>query len=231
MDANFHTLKAGMRSRKPTGSSASMPGPRDPGFALCAHVREPRCIPCRLHRESVHHRSGRWNDDCTGGHGSGEGRAASPGEAHDTALKAAETDATKRRPFGLELYRKDKNAALASLSTLRSTAVESPPTQPRYGELAQLRERSPLVALIQTYSGRIRQEPGNALWQLLLWPLPQLNSLRPGSTRASSHCRTQTAGRQGPPEFVTHNLVSSAAGNPPIRITCGLPNPEPLASR
>ena len=47
------------------------------------------------------------------GHGSGEGRASSPGEVHDTALKAAETDATKRalatfgRPFGLELYRKD----------------------------------------------------------------------------------------------------------------------------
>ena len=47
------------------------------------------------------------------GHGSGEGRANSPGEVHDTALKAAETDATKRalatfgRPFGLELYRKD----------------------------------------------------------------------------------------------------------------------------
>ena len=30
------------------------------------------------------------------GHGSGEGRASSPGEVHDTALKAAETDATKR---------------------------------------------------------------------------------------------------------------------------------------
>jgi Rad52/22 family double-strand break repair protein len=47
------------------------------------------------------------------GHGSGEGRATSPGEVHDTALKAAETDATKRalatfgKPFGLELYRKD----------------------------------------------------------------------------------------------------------------------------
>jgi len=47
------------------------------------------------------------------GHGSGEGRAASPGEVHDTAFKAAETDATKRalatfgKPFGLELYRKD----------------------------------------------------------------------------------------------------------------------------
>src|SRR5262245_19052185 len=50
------------------------------------------------------------------GHGSGEGRSPSPGQVHDTALKAAETDATKRalatfgRPFGLELYRKDKES-------------------------------------------------------------------------------------------------------------------------
>src|SRR5262249_10170426 len=48
-------------------------------------------------------------------HGSGEGRGPSLGEVHDIALKAAETDATKRalatfgRPFGLELYRKDKD--------------------------------------------------------------------------------------------------------------------------
>lgn len=45
------------------------------------------------------------------GHGSGEGRANTPGEVHDTALKSAETDATKRalatfgRPVGLELYK------------------------------------------------------------------------------------------------------------------------------
>ena len=44
------------------------------------------------------------------GHGSGEGRGTSPGEVHDIALKAAETDATKRalatfgKPFGLALY-------------------------------------------------------------------------------------------------------------------------------
>src|SRR6478609_5658106 len=73
------------------------------------------------------------------GHGTGEGRGASPGEVHDTALKAAETDATKRalatfgRPFGLELYRKDKNAVSASSPTVRSIPVESPPTQPRVG--------------------------------------------------------------------------------------------------
>jgi hypothetical protein len=44
------------------------------------------------------------------GHGTGEGRGTSPGEVHDIALKAAETDATKRAlatfgsPFGLDLY-------------------------------------------------------------------------------------------------------------------------------
>jgi hypothetical protein len=51
------------------------------------------------------------------GHGSGEGRGSSPGEVHDIALKAAETDATKRafatfgRPFGLELYRQSRKTA------------------------------------------------------------------------------------------------------------------------
>jgi Rad52/22 family double-strand break repair protein len=53
------------------------------------------------------------------GHGSGEGRGTSPGEVHDIALKAAETDATKRalatfgKPFGLELYRQSRTASPA----------------------------------------------------------------------------------------------------------------------
>lgn len=60
------------------------------------------------------------------GHGTGEGRGASPGEVHDMAWKAAETDATKRalatfgKPFGLELYRNGTNQA-----------VKSPPPQTR----------------------------------------------------------------------------------------------------
>ena len=51
------------------------------------------------------------------GHGSGEGRGNSPAEVHDIAVKAAETDATKRalatfgKPFGLELYRGGRTAA------------------------------------------------------------------------------------------------------------------------
>ena len=72
------------------------------------------------------------------GHGSGEGRGTSPGEVHDIALKATETDATKRalatfgRPFGLELYRKDKKGILEHSPTLQPVTAVSP-TQPRLG--------------------------------------------------------------------------------------------------
>jgi hypothetical protein len=72
------------------------------------------------------------------GHGTGEGRGTSPGEVHDIALKAAETDATKRalatfgKPFGLELYRKDK--VPPSLNpTAAPSAAASVPIQPRVG--------------------------------------------------------------------------------------------------
>ena len=64
------------------------------------------------------------------GHGTGEGRGASPGEVHDVALKAAETDATKRalatfgKPFGLELYRGGR--AQASQKPLPSPAIPVP---------------------------------------------------------------------------------------------------------
>src|SRR5262249_48146668 len=67
------------------------------------------------------------------GHGTGEGRGTSPGEVHDTALKAAETDATKRalatfgKPFGLELYRNINTAA-----SHRSSHPQLPVTAPRY---------------------------------------------------------------------------------------------------
>jgi len=72
------------------------------------------------------------------GHGSGEGRGHSPGEVHDTALKAAETDATKRalatfgRPFGLELYRKEKIKVFQSEVPLQPTLSNLHP-EPRAG--------------------------------------------------------------------------------------------------
>jgi hypothetical protein len=50
------------------------------------------------------------------GHGTGESHGAHPGEVHDKAIKAAETDATKRalatfgKPFGLSLYLSKRSA-------------------------------------------------------------------------------------------------------------------------
>jgi Rad52/22 family double-strand break repair protein len=67
------------------------------------------------------------------GHGSGEGRGASPGEVHDTALKAAETDATKRalatfgKPFGLALYGAGKSPSIQPTMPIPPTQAE--PTQ------------------------------------------------------------------------------------------------------
>ena len=60
------------------------------------------------------------------------GRGDSPGEVHDISLKAAETDATKRalatfgKPFGLELYRKDKKVIFEHFSTSRPVIAASP---------------------------------------------------------------------------------------------------------
>jgi hypothetical protein len=57
------------------------------------------------------------------GHGTGEGRGTSAGDVHDTALKAAETDATKRalatfgKPFGLALYRSINPAPVTQVTT------------------------------------------------------------------------------------------------------------------
>jgi hypothetical protein len=66
------------------------------------------------------------------GHGSGERRGDSPGEVHDIALKAAETDATKRalatfgKPFGLELYRPDRAPTAAALAASTAPAAHAP---------------------------------------------------------------------------------------------------------
>src|SRR5262249_4052318 len=64
------------------------------------------------------------------GHGSGEGRAALPGEVHDTALKSAETDANKRalatfgKPFGLALYGILKSPSIHPTMPLQSGLPE-----------------------------------------------------------------------------------------------------------
>ena len=114
MAASSPISRVGTRSRKPIVSLALMPGAgRRLNPAACS-ARENRGAFLAVYTAKV-----RITVEADGtkiireGHGSGEGRANSPGEVHDTALKAAETDATKRalatfgKPFGLELYRKD----------------------------------------------------------------------------------------------------------------------------
>jgi len=64
------------------------------------------------------------------GHGTGEGHGSSPGEVHDVALKAAETDATKRalatfgRPFGLALYGSGKASSSALTLASRAKSID-----------------------------------------------------------------------------------------------------------
>jgi hypothetical protein len=66
------------------------------------------------------------------GHGTGEGRGSSPGEVHDLALKAAETDATKRAlstfgsPFGLALYGSGRAVPSADAAQEPSTTNPAP---------------------------------------------------------------------------------------------------------
>ena len=90
---------------------------RDSGFALCARARKPRHIPRGLYRQSAHHRSCRRRDDRSRRPWTGEGRGTSPGEVHDIALKAAETDATKRalatfgKPSGLNSIARIRTAS------------------------------------------------------------------------------------------------------------------------
>ena len=94
------------------------------------------------------------------GHGTGEGRGTSPGEVHDIALKAAETDATKRalatfgKPFGLALYAGGKTAST------KSPSASSPGPQPADSRhpIGFARDDTTPIPRPSTFYGR-RQNP------------------------------------------------------------------------
>lgn len=101
------------------------------------------------------------------GHGTGEGRATTPGEVHDTALKAAETDATKRalttfgRPFGLELYRggRSKNDKVSKSSrTAGHPSVEKQTVNPALEAIAASQTSETPLTMPQLALAQIRQE-------------------------------------------------------------------------
>src|SRR5262249_55639307 len=62
------------------------------------------------------------------GSGTGEGSGHTPGQAHEIALKSAETDATKRalatcgNPFGLALYDPEQNGVRRSRAAMEKTS-------------------------------------------------------------------------------------------------------------
>jgi recombination DNA repair RAD52 pathway protein len=94
------------------------------------------------------------------GHGTGEGRGTSPGEVHDFALKAAETDGTKRalatfgRPFGLALYKNGK-----TVSSAKTLGSEPKPFQPNR-QHSFARDDTTSIPRPSTYYGRRRDLEG-----------------------------------------------------------------------
>jgi len=106
-----------MPSPRQTAFSASMPGTGEllPS-CVWTGTDHPHCLAAYVAKMCIRVHAG----DATvirDGSGTGEGKALSSGQAHEIALKSAETDATKRElatfgnPFGLELYDRDKNGA------------------------------------------------------------------------------------------------------------------------
>ncbi len=87
-----------------------------------ARRNRPCCLYSAKVRITVHAGPRRIIRD---GHGTGEGEGADPGEAHEKALKAAETDATKRalvtfgNPFGLALYDTEREGLSRRCSSRR----------------------------------------------------------------------------------------------------------------
>ena len=86
---------------------------RHAGSGHIGDIAGPSCKSITITRESC---------------GSGNAKASTPGEAHELALKAAETDATKRalatfgNPFGLALYDRE----LAGVKNCKALSVSAP---------------------------------------------------------------------------------------------------------
>ena len=91
------------------------------------HVKGPNSRCSYMARVRVRVRAGEGDVVTREGHGFGRGRGATPGEAHESAAKEAETDAMKRalatfgNAFGLALYDKEQRGVWGKTSTARKT--------------------------------------------------------------------------------------------------------------
>ena len=108
---NSPMSRAGTCSPRPTASSASMAGTARPSRPSACSAARPAAASPRSIRPGCGSPCARPSGTVIrDGHGTGEAHGGSAGEVHDRALKAAETDATKRalatfgKAFGLALY-------------------------------------------------------------------------------------------------------------------------------
>ena len=169
------------------------------------------------------------------GCGVGESSALSPGQAHDFAAKAAETDATKRalmtfgNAFGLSLY---------GGSTCGAGVRRAPADQERGGASRASSPASNRAGGIGSEGRPTRPVVDGALHQ----PAPrQIMSPPPISSRATATSRASgpstrvfwrwpSHGASATPSTSASWQASpawSAGGHRPRRITCALPSPAP----
>ena len=132
MEPIFTMSRGGMSSPRPTASSAMTPGTGEPLPADCVWSGTIRRLSRRsLHRQGPRQRPSRRYDHCAGGiRAAGKARPLPRGKLTSLALKAAETDATKRalatfgNPFGLALYDRE----LIGVRNRKALAPELPET-------------------------------------------------------------------------------------------------------
>src|SRR6187402_3686413 len=107
------------------------------------------------------------------GSGTGEGRASTPGQAHELALKGAETDATKRalatfgNSFGLALYDREQ-AGVRKARAIKSSAPPGPWVlySPAGEEVVSFDKSSEFAAALRKAMGEARDiEILFAIWE------------------------------------------------------------------
>lgn len=173
------------------------------------------------------------------GSGSGEGTASTRGQAHDLALKAAETDGTKRalstfgNPFGLALYDPAQNGVRASKKgveeklrswTMRSangkpTTVCKPPSDFVEALKQQMRAAPDIETLFELWEHNL--ETVRALDKATRRPDQQQSAK---TTDLVGHLKSCAAALAAP------NKNSSDAGKQRLSDSEGAPAPKPVNS-
>jgi hypothetical protein len=168
------------------------------------------------------------------GSGSGEGKGLTPGEAHDLALKAAETDATKRalatfgNPFGLALYDRELSGVRNRKAIERSCPNGQGPWSLRASDgKAEQSFAKPdefAAALRAALSQAQTVELLFAIWEQNVHTVRALNKCSPTGERAEAlvahfkQCAANLAKPTSPSPAEQATISSTANGREHLRI-------------